>query len=116
MELSTFPLTAESGTLFRRVFRMRNKATGEILNPVGYSVIFQLKDKVESATALLTASTANGKITFSGNDVVISIPAGEFTIPSRQLPYWMGIKVTSASGVVYKTVIRQMVISHKFIV
>lgn len=115
--LHTLPaLTAESNSELKLAFRLFNRTISQVINPVGWSIVLQIKNQLDSTSALLTASTANGMITVADGLIKVSIPANVFTLPAQRKPYYLGFSIVSATGVSYPTTVRELIVTPKFIV
>lgn len=111
-------LTAETNTALKLAMRLFNRTTNQVITPVGYAVVLQVKSEAGSTSALLTASTANGMITVDApaSLIKVNVPANAFNLPSRPKPYVLGIQIVSPSGVAYPTATRELFVTPKFIV
>jgi hypothetical protein len=85
-----YDMTIFQGATFNRVFTWRVGSPATNVNLTGFAARMQLRAKAESATVVLEATTANGRITLGGaaGTVTVSLPAElTETLPANQYAY-----------------------------
>jgi hypothetical protein len=88
----------EQGSTFRKLLTYKNSCDGSPIDVSGYTAKMQLRTEADSSTVVFELSSANGRISITGNQITLSIADTDTaTIPDGRYVYDLVLHSTGVS-------------------